>query len=80
MDIFRFNLAEGLKKAGTFGGTFSVKDTAGTNNLVFPSMASTISPSFPSFVNIMIMITLLRLLKGYYIIINNDNRLNSFLF
>ena len=48
MEISRFNLAAGLKKAGTFGGTFPIKDTAGTNNLVFPSMVSTISPS-PSF-------------------------------
>jgi hypothetical protein len=40
MDISLFNLAAGLKKAGVFGGTFLVKDAAGTNNLVFPSMLS----------------------------------------
>lgn len=63
MDISRFNLAEGLKKAGTFGGTFPIKDTAGTSNLVFPSKVSTISSPLPfsfspSFVNMMVMVTL----------------------
>jgi hypothetical protein len=40
MDISLLNLAAGLKKAGVFGGTFLVKDAAGTNNLVFPSILS----------------------------------------
>ena len=37
----RFNLADGLKKAGTFGGTLPESDEAGTNSLVLPSMVST---------------------------------------
>jgi len=40
-EISRFNLADGLKKAGTFGGTLPESDEAGTNSLVLPSMVST---------------------------------------
>ena len=35
-----FNFAFGLKKAGSFGGTFSFMEPAGTRNLVFPSIIS----------------------------------------
>ena len=40
MDKSLDNLAFGLKKAGSFGGTISVSDFFGTNNLVLPSMIS----------------------------------------
>jgi len=36
-----FNFAFGLKKAGSFGGTFSFIEPDGTMNLVFPSIIST---------------------------------------
>ena len=41
----RLNLAEGLKKAGSFGGIFLSRDEEGTNNLVRPSTVSIIPSS-----------------------------------
>ncbi|MBV9178274.1 MAG: hypothetical protein JO297_14690 [Nitrososphaeraceae archaeon] len=41
----RLNLAEGLKKAGSFGGIFLLRDEEGTSNLVCPSTVSIIPSS-----------------------------------
>ncbi|MFL6328272.1 MAG: hypothetical protein ACJ71P_14350 [Nitrososphaeraceae archaeon] len=36
-------MAEGLKKAGFFGGTRLVREKAGTSNMVLPSTVSPVS-------------------------------------
>ena len=41
----RLNRAEGLKKAGSFGGIFLVRDEEGISNLVSPSTVSIIPSS-----------------------------------
>jgi len=56
MDTSRLNLADGLKKAGTFSGIFSVRDKAGINNLVLPSRVSTISFSAKTTIRILFFV------------------------